>query len=89
MCDYYLDYLIEDSTDSISAFASGRNLSYVQLGNPEFSSAIICLSHRKNKMNLAIFILSRLEEIKEKLGGMDIQSQSNSLLEKIIGKAEF
>lgn len=38
LCNYYLDYLIEDSTDSISAFASGHTLSYVQLDDPEFSS---------------------------------------------------
>ncbi len=38
LCEYYLDYLVEDSTDSISAFVSGNNHSYVQLGHPEFSS---------------------------------------------------
>lgn len=38
LCNYYLDYLVEDSTESVSAYASGNNLSYMQLDNPEFSS---------------------------------------------------
>jgi very-short-patch-repair endonuclease len=48
LCNYYLDYLIEDSTDSVSAFASGKNLSYMQLDNPEFSSRDnIALNHNE------------------------------------------
>ncbi len=38
ICEYYLDYLVEDATDNLSAFASGRTLSYIVLDEPEFSS---------------------------------------------------
>lgn len=38
ICEYYLDYIIEDSTDTLSAFANGNYLSYITLNNPEISS---------------------------------------------------
>lgn len=38
VCEYYLDYLIEDSTDTISAFAAGNSLTYMLTESPEFSS---------------------------------------------------
>ena len=38
LCEYYLDYIIEDGTDSLSAFASGRSPTYMVSNNPELSS---------------------------------------------------
>ena len=38
LCKYFLDYIIEDGTDSLSAFASGNRLSYMEIINPELSS---------------------------------------------------
>lgn len=38
LCKYFLDYIIEDGTDSLSAFASGNRLSYMALNDPELSS---------------------------------------------------
>jgi superfamily I DNA and/or RNA helicase/very-short-patch-repair endonuclease len=37
LCEYYLDYIIEDGTDSLNVFASGFSLSYLELNNPELS----------------------------------------------------
>ena len=47
VCEYYLDYLVEDSTDTISAFASGNTLSYMGVDSPEFSS------RENSQMNLS------------------------------------
>lgn len=49
LCKYYLDYIIEDSTDTLSAFISGYRLSYMGLSNPEFSS----------RQNVALFEIER------------------------------
>lgn len=38
LCKYYIDYIIEDNTDNLSAFASGHRLSYMEVDNPELSS---------------------------------------------------
>jgi very-short-patch-repair endonuclease len=38
LVNYYLDCLLEDSANDVSAFASGRNLSYLELEEPELST---------------------------------------------------
>lgn len=43
LCKYYIDCIIEDNTDNISAFVDSRNPSYVLTDNPELSSRDSCL----------------------------------------------
>jgi hypothetical protein len=38
LCKYYIDCIIEDNTDNISAFVSLNNPKYVSIDNPELSS---------------------------------------------------
>lgn len=40
LCKYYLDYIIEDNTDTLTAFVSGNRLSYMEINNPELSSRV-------------------------------------------------